>query len=45
MNQQKEKSTFSPPNSPARDAASATADCLYQFAAVTVGAFLLATLM
>jgi hypothetical protein len=45
MDLQKEKSPLSPSNSPAREAASATADCLYQFAALTVGAFLLATLM
>jgi hypothetical protein len=45
MNLQKEKSPLSPSNSPAREAASATSDCLYQFAALTVGAFLLATLM
>jgi hypothetical protein len=56
MNSQKEKSPLPPPDLPAHllpavsaaakaSAASATSDCLYQFAALTIGAFLLATLL
>jgi hypothetical protein len=56
MNPQKEKSPLPPPDLtasllaavpvPAKgSAASATSDCLYQFAALTVGAFLLATML
>jgi hypothetical protein len=56
MNPQKEKSPLSPPDLPASllpavpaaakgSATSAASDCLYQFAALTVGAFLLATML
>ncbi len=53
MNPQKEKSPLPPPDLPtsllppvpAAAKGSATSDCLYQFAALTAGAFLLATLL
>jgi hypothetical protein len=56
MNPQKEKSPLSPTDLPASllpavtaaakgSVASATSDCLYQFAALTAGAFLLATML
>jgi hypothetical protein len=53
MNTQKEKSPLPPldlpasllPSVPAAARGSAASDCLYQFAALTVGAFLLATLL
>jgi hypothetical protein len=56
MNLQKEKSPLPPldvrasllPEAPAAvkvSGASTTSDCLYQFAALTVGAFMLATLL
>ncbi len=56
MNPQKDKSPLPPPNLLASmlpavptaakgSATSVTSDCLYQFAALTAGAFLLATLL
>jgi hypothetical protein len=55
MNPQKNKSPLPTPNLPtsllpvvpaaAIGSATATSDCLYQFAALTAGAFLLATLL
>jgi len=55
MNPQKDKSPPPPPNLPTSllpvpaaakgSATSATSDCLYQFAALTAGAFLLATML
>ena len=56
MNPQKDKSPLPPPDLPASllpaipsaakgSATSATSDCLYQFAALTAGAFLLATIL
>jgi len=55
MNPQKDKSPLPPPDLPASllpvpaaakgSATSGTSDCLYQFAALTAGAFLLATIL
>ena len=56
MNPQNDKSPLAPPDLPASllaavpaaatgSAASATSDCLYQFAALTAGAFLLVTML
>jgi hypothetical protein len=56
MNPQKDKSPLPPPNLPASllpavpaaakgSTSYATSDCLYQFAALTAGAFLLATML
>jgi len=55
MNPQKERSPLPPPDLPtclvpsvpaaAKGSAAANSDCLYQFAALIVGAFMLATLL